>query len=96
LAQARAGFVTHLTSNANCNCPVPTPPPNVLSVVAYPSSVGPLAAYVNPDPHDGLKHPAIIWITGGDDNTIGDVWTPETAEDDQTAAQYREAGVVTM
>ena len=96
LAQARAGFVTHLTYNANCGCAVPTPPRGVLDVVEYPSSVGPLAAYLTPDPGDGRKHPAIIWITGGDDNSIGDVWTPEPANNDQSAAQYRQAGIVMM
>ncbi len=96
LAQARAGFVTHLTYNANCGCPVPKPPAPVLDVVDYPSSVGPLAAYLTPDPGDGRKHPAIIWITGGDDNSIGDVWTPQPANNDQSAAQYRQAGIVMM
>ena len=31
-------------------------------------------------PDDGKKHPAIIWITGGDCNSIGDVWSRSLAE----------------
>ena len=38
----------------------------------YDSPVGKLAAYLSPDPNDGKRHPAIIWITGGDRNTIGE------------------------
>jgi hypothetical protein len=96
LAQARAGFVTHLTSNANADTPAPVPPRGVMNLVEYPSPVGNLVAYLTPDPGDGKRHPAIIWISGGDTNTIGDVWTPEPADDDQTASAYRKAGIVMM
>lgn len=37
-----------------------------------------------------------MWITGGDCNTIGDVWAPAAASNDQTARQYRDAGLVMM
>jgi acetyl esterase/lipase len=96
LAEARAGFVTHLTRNANADTPAPVPPKGVLNLIEYPSAVGNLVAYLTPDPGDGRRHPAIIWITGGDNNTIGDVWTPEPADDDQTASAYRKAGIVMM
>src|SRR5436305_720847 len=59
-------------------------------------AIGPTAAYLSPDPRDGKKHPAIIWITGGDCNSIGDVWTPEPRDNDQTAAAYRKAGILMM
>ena len=96
LAQARAGFTTHLTMNANSGTPAPTPPTGVVELVDYPSPVGNLAAYLTPDPKDGQKHPAIIWIVGGDNNSIDDVWTPQPASNDQTATAFREAGIVTM
>ena len=57
---------------------------------------GALKAYLTPDPGDGKKHPAIIWITGGDCNTIGDVWSDSPRDNDQTAASYRKAGIVMM
>ena len=39
--------------------------------------LGDNAAYLTPDPKDGAKHPAIVWITGGDYSTIGDVCRTE-------------------
>ena len=47
-------------------------------------------------PEDGKKHPAIIWITGGDCNTIGEVWTDAPAEQRPDRAAYRKAGIVMM
>jgi dipeptidyl aminopeptidase/acylaminoacyl peptidase len=67
----------------------------------YPSPVGSLATYVTPSPGPG-EHPAIIWIAGGDYNSISDgnpaddVWSAAPADNDQTAAQYRDAGVMMM
>ena len=46
---------------------------------AFDSPVGKLAAYLSSSDDDGQKHPAIIWITGGDCNSIGDVWSPAPA-----------------
>ncbi|MBC7784854.1 MAG: prolyl oligopeptidase family serine peptidase [Burkholderiales bacterium] len=51
---------------------------------------------MTPDPRDGKKHPAIIWITGGDCNSIGDVWSEASKDNDQTASAYRDAGIVMM
>ncbi len=72
------------------------PPKSVFQLVKYTSPAGDLAAYLTPDPKDGQKRPAIIWITGGDCNSIDDVWSKAPADNDQTAAQYRQAGVVMM
>ncbi len=75
--------------------PVDAPaPPFMLS--HYESPVGLLAAYVTSDPGDGRKHPAILWITGGDCNSIGDVWSEAPANNDQTAGAFRKAGIVMM
>ena len=75
---------------------VPQPPPDVFRLIKYPSPVGDLSAYLTPDPGDGRKHPAIVWITGGDCNSIGEIWEPAPRENDQTAAAYRLAGIVMM
>jgi dipeptidyl aminopeptidase/acylaminoacyl peptidase len=76
--------------------PVETPPPHVFRIVHYDSAVGKLPAYLSPDPQDGQKHPAIIWITGGDCNTIGDVWSEAPRDNDQTASAFRRAGIPMM
>jgi dipeptidyl aminopeptidase/acylaminoacyl peptidase len=96
LADARRGFQTVLIRKETANEPVEEPPEKLFEKVTYPATPGMLAAYVTPDPGDGKKHPAIVWITGGDCNTIGDVWSEAEPDDDQTAAQYRKAGLVMM
>jgi acetyl esterase/lipase len=96
LAEARRGFTTKPGGSQPQAEPVPQPPQEVFRLVKYPSPVGELAAYLTPDPGDGQKHPAIVWITGGDCNSIGEIWEPARRENDQTAAAYRKAGIVMM
>jgi dipeptidyl aminopeptidase/acylaminoacyl peptidase len=96
LTQARNGFKTVLTAPVRAKEPAETAPPNIFRTIKYPAPVGELTAYLSPDPGNGKKHPAIIWITGGDCNSIGDVWSPASPDNDQTAAAYRKAGIVMM
>ena len=96
LTEARKGFQTKLVRREAANEPVETPPPQVFQLVQYESPAGKLAAYLTPDPGDGKQHPAIVWITGGDCNTIGDLWSGMPENNDQTAAAYRNAGIVMM
>ncbi len=96
LAEARKGFQTKVVRKDSDREPVPQPPPRLFRVVRYESPAGKLAAYLTPDPKDGKKHPAIIWITGGDCNSIGPVWEPAPPSNDQTASAFRRAGVVMM
>jgi dipeptidyl aminopeptidase/acylaminoacyl peptidase len=72
------------------------PPPAVFRLIRYDSPAGKLAAYLTPDPGDGRKHPAIVWITGGDCNSIGDVWSPRPRDNDQSAGAYRRSGIAMM
>lgn len=95
LAEARKGFTTHLVERHRDGDPPEVPPAGVMRLVHYSSPAGRLAAYLTPSSGPG-KHPAIIWITGGDYTTIGDVWSPATADNDQTAVQYRNVGIVMM
>jgi len=96
LNEARATFKTELLRTGNADYPVEAPPSNVFLLVTYQSSIGDLPAYLSPDPGDGKKHPAIVWITGGDCNTIGDVWSESSPDNDQTARSYRDAGIIMM
>jgi dipeptidyl aminopeptidase/acylaminoacyl peptidase len=96
LATARQRFQTKLVRRESAKEPVPEPPANLFRIVRYDASFGKMAAYVTPDPNDGKKRPAIIWITGGDCNTIGDVWTDAPPNNDQTAGAFRKAGIVMM
>jgi dipeptidyl aminopeptidase/acylaminoacyl peptidase len=95
LAQARNAFKTQVFFSGD-EGGIPTPPAAVFRKITYPSAVGPLTAYLSLDPRDGSRHPAIIWITGGDCNSIGDVWSPQPRNNDQSAAAYRDAGVLMM
>lgn len=96
LAESRKGFASKLEGSGAPKEAVPQPPPNDFQLVSYDAPAGKLAAYLTPDSKDGKKHPAIVWITGGDCNSIGDVWSKADRSDDQTARAYREAGIVMM
>lgn len=96
LREARQGFVTKIVTAGEPFGPPDTPNGYDFELVTYQSPVGPLAAYVTPDPGDDQRHPAIIWITGGDCNSIGDVWSPQDRGNDQTASGFRMVGVAMM
>ncbi len=97
LLAARRGFVTNLVRSGEFYGPPDIPPPGSgFELIEYQSAVGPLAAYVTTDPSDGGRHPAIVWITGGDNNSVGDVWSPSSRRNDQSASAFRKAGIVMM
>lgn len=95
LSQARAGFVSNV-SFAEVSQPPPIPPKGLFNTVRYLSPAGKMIAFLTPDPKDGKRHPAIVWITGGDCNAIGDLWSRTSPGNDQTASPYRKAGIVMM
>jgi pimeloyl-ACP methyl ester carboxylesterase len=97
LVEARKGFQTKLARKEKGDEPAPKPPAKVFDLVQYTSPVGKCDAYLTPDPKDGQKHPAIIWITGGDCNSIDEgCWTPGKPKNDQSASAYRKAGLIMM
>ena len=96
LPKAREGFKSKLVTRSPDRDPVENPPESVFRTVTFESPAGKLAAYLSTTADDGQKHPAIIWITGGDCNSIGDVWSPAPANNDQTGAAYRKAGIIMM
>jgi alpha/beta superfamily hydrolase len=96
LTEARRGFKTAVEPQIGEREPVEKAPEALFRTVKYPASPGQFEAYLTPDPGDGKKHPAIVWITGGDCNSIGDVWSPSDRENDQSAAAFRKAGIVML
>jgi acetyl esterase/lipase len=96
LRAARQGFKTTLVPQRSVKEPVEQAPVNIFQTVKYSAPSGELAAYLSPNPGNGQKHPAIIWITGGDCNSIGDVWSAASRNNDQTAAAFRKVGIVMM
>jgi dipeptidyl aminopeptidase/acylaminoacyl peptidase len=97
LTEARRGFKTKLVRQETGGPPAPEPPARLFRTVHYFSPAGKLAAYLSPDPEDGQKHPAIVWITGGDSNTLdAGIWKKAPPSNDQTASAFREAGILMM
>lgn len=96
LSKARKEFSTQIIRNDYSPEPVEKPSNSEFELIHYQSGANSLAAYVTPAPQDGAKHPAIIWITGGHHNSIGDVWTPRERSNDQSASAFRKAGIVMM
>lgn len=96
LNEARQAFKTTLLTQKSDIEPVVKAPVAIFKTIKYPAASGELAAYISPNPGNGKKQPAIIWITGGDCNSIGNVWSPASRKNDQTAAAFRQAGIVMM
>ena len=96
LVEAREGFETKIVKASESNGAPDSPVGDKFSLIHYQSPVGELAAYVTADPNDGKKHPAIVWITGGDNNSIGDVWSANDRSNDQSVSAFPKAGIVTM
>jgi acetyl esterase/lipase len=96
LAAARREFKTKIARHLRVRKPAPVPPPELFRTVQYDTPTGKLAAYLSPDPGDGKPHPVIIWITGGDCNSIDEGCWTEDAKMDQSASAFRKAGVLMM
>lgn len=96
LGDARRGFISDVLASQLENLEVEKPPKKLFSIVEYPSSVGLLQAYLSLPPKGKQRLPAIIWITGGDCNSIGDIWSKQPADNDQTASSYRQNGIIMM
>jgi acetyl esterase/lipase len=97
LPEARRGFQTKLLRQESEKEPAPEPPARLFRSVRYESPAGKLDSYLSPDPRDGKKHPAIIWIFGGFSNSIGETaWENAPPDNDQSASAFRKAGILMM
>ncbi len=96
LCDAKSIFATRVIRTEPQGTAPEFPTTGEFKIVEYNSRVGKLPAYVTVDPKDGRRHPAILWITGGDCNSVSDVWTAQSRTNDQTAAAYRNSGIVMM
>lgn len=97
LADARQGFRTTLAGAPRPQQILPEPPAALFVRSDYASGAYPaMPAYVTPDPKDGKRHPAIIWITGGDFSSFDRFWEPGRPEADESASQFRDAGMIMM
>jgi acetyl esterase/lipase len=96
LREARQAFTTTISHRSERPLPLPTPPSHLFVRTDVSSTVGTLPAFITPDPRDGRRHPAILWLTGGDSNSLDEFWTPGPASHDESASAYRNAGVVMM
>ena len=96
LVEARKGFESKIVKAGESFGAPDAPSGDAFELIHYKSPVGQLAAYVTADPDDGKKHPAIVWITGGDNNSIGDVWSENDRSNDQSVSAFRKAGIVVM
>lgn len=92
----REKFTTKLIRFNKTKESVEVPPKELFSIVEYPTKIGNMAAYLSKIPDDKKLYPAMIWITGGFGNDIGDVWSKQDPDNDQSAAVFRKAGIVMM
>lgn len=97
LVQARREFKTNYMHDSRFNIPLPNPPQSLFEKIIYKSDGLSLPAFVTPDPIDGKRHPAIVWLTGGESNTLStDFWEKQSKSSDESASQYRESGIIMM
>src|SRR5579884_1357367 len=96
LVERKRDFKTLLIRRTRDDDPPPEPPADLLRVVHYDSAVGPLPAYLSVTPKDGKRRPAIIWIHGGQCNSLGPVWEWRSRGNDQSGLAFQEAGIVMM
>lgn len=95
LLEARRAFQTVLLSDpVQEDDPPPAPPPGVFELTRYVAPSGSLRAYVTPDPRDGRRHPAVVWVHGGWGGLSDLPWQRSPRANDQSASAFRTSGIV--
>ena len=97
--EARSVFTTQLRQPSESTDP-PTLPAAAAAgnatLVTFPGPLGEMPAYVVTPPGEG-RRPAIVWLTGGFDNSIDPfVFDSADQDNDQTASAFWRQGVITM
>ena len=96
LLEARAGVEAAHRPPPWEASPAPRPPRGVFERIRYTAPLGRNVAYLTPDPGDGQRHPAVLWAHGGFGGIDSWFWEEAPPWDDQSAAAFREAGIVLM
>lgn len=96
---AFSNFKTKIVDNSFVGDGEPmTPPEDIFSLIYYPAKDGEMAAFLTPDPKDGKKNPAVIWLVGGYGGIGNDdyFWSNQPINNDQTGSAFRKDGIVLM
>ena len=101
LMQARSGKSTQiavaLLPGAHAAAvAMPAPPERLFVPMGYQSGDLKLTAFVTPNPGDGKKQPLMVWLTGGDTNSLDDFWSEGSPANDQSASAFRKAGMAML
>ncbi|MCB1044773.1 MAG: alpha/beta fold hydrolase [Acidobacteria bacterium] len=96
LNSARKGFKTQLTRQVRDEQGFTAPPESVLEIVAYPTELGMMSAYLTVS--DDTPKPAIVWVTGGfpPGGMDSGAWEPMPTENDQSAKIFRLNNIIVM
>ncbi|MEY4904702.1 MAG: hypothetical protein RLZZ292_2517 [Bacteroidota bacterium] len=96
-AFVRKPFKTKILVKKTYPSEVAEPPKDLMRIVSFPTNLGKMDAYLTNIPNDGKLHPAIIWISGGFGNDIGDnSWAENDESNDQSGSVFYKNGIVTM
>jgi dienelactone hydrolase len=96
LSDARREFQSGISIVGGKAVQLPNPPAQSYTPSYYTNAAGKvLPAYVTSNPNDGYKHPAVIWLSGGDTNTLGEFWMPNS-DAHRIVNALRAAGIVVM
>lgn len=100
LRESRNDFKTKIVAKSfKDSGRIMTPPEDVFILTKYPTKLGEMSTYVTPDPRDGKRHPAVIWIPGGYGGLSDSedfFWRDHSRDNDQSASAFRNAGLVVM
>lgn len=98
LQDLRKGHTTRLTTETRDEDPVEVPEAPFFKKVEYPGPLGKMVAWLSQPDHEGHKHPAILWITGGfpPGGIDSDAWEDVNPANDQSAKSYRENDMIMM
>lgn len=98
ILELRSHFKTKLVRKSQDESKIEIPPPELFSIVQFPTSLGKMSAYLSNRDDSKQKQAAIIWITGGfPAGGIGaSAWENVSPSNDQSAKIYRQMGMVMM